>query len=121
MFTISKTLWMFLLFSLLPHLTALTALAGEREAAPASTVRLGVLARRGLEQAVTQWGATAAYLSKTVPGSRFELVPLDFDEVHQAVRGRKVDSVESEEGSGSTFIITLPSGPSPNQNPAKTS
>jgi len=115
MFTISKTLWMFLLFSLLPHLTALTALAGEREAAPASTVRLGVLARRGLEQAVTQWGATAAYLSKTVPGSRFELVPLDFDEVHQAVRGRQVDFflsnpayfVDLEYNHGARAIATL--------------
>ncbi|MBN2875863.1 MAG: hypothetical protein JXM71_12270, partial [Spirochaetales bacterium] len=48
-------------------------------------IRLGVLAKRGKEQCHAQWDATAAYLSERVPGYRFVIVPLNFDEVAPAV------------------------------------
>ncbi|OQW85933.1 MAG: hypothetical protein BWK76_07260, partial [Desulfobulbaceae bacterium A2] len=54
------------------------------------TVQVGVLARRGTAQAFKQWGPTIDYLNEAVAGYRFELKPLDFGEVHQAVRDRQI-------------------------------
>ncbi len=78
------SLLLYCLLSVLPAPTP--AATGEGD-----NVRIGVLARRGFDQAVVQWGPTVDYLNETLPGSRFELVPLDFNELHQAVRDGKVD------------------------------
>jgi signal transduction histidine kinase/ABC-type amino acid transport substrate-binding protein/ActR/RegA family two-component response regulator len=56
-------------------------------------VQLGVLACRGKDQARRLWGLTADYLSREVPGYRFGVVPLDFDEVPEAVEAGRVDFV----------------------------
>ena len=44
------------------------------------TVRIGVLANRGPEIALKEWGPTAEYLSHKLPPNRFEIVPLTFNE-----------------------------------------
>src|SRR5687767_10401006 len=49
------------------------------------TVKIGVLAKRGEDQAVKMWTPTADYLSAEVPGHRFQLVPLDFKEFNSTV------------------------------------
>ena len=54
-------------------------------------VRLGVLAKRGTERAIQQWQPTADYLNKTIPQLKFELVPLPFDQVREAVANQKID------------------------------
>ena len=56
-------------------------------------VGIGVLAKRGSEQAVTMWTPTAAYLSSHIPGYAFAVVPLDFNEIEQAVREERVQFV----------------------------
>ena len=62
---------------------AMTAHAGE-------VYKIGVLAKRGPVKALTQWKATGDYLTATIPGKTFEIVPLDFDEVNPAIAGEKV-------------------------------
>ena len=60
-------------------------------------VKIGVLANRGYEKCLGQWGPTAEYLSTKIPESAFVIVPLNSDELHLAVEGGNVD-----------FIITNP-------------
>ena len=61
-----------------------TALANE-------TYRIGVLAKRGAVKALEQWKATGDYLSSTLQGKTFEIVPLDFDKVNSAIEKGDVD------------------------------
>ncbi len=62
------------------------------------TVRIGVLAKRGAEQALAMWGPTADYLSRQVNGYRFEIVPLDFPEVYPATEAGAVDFILANSG-----------------------
>ncbi len=66
-------------------------------------VRIGVLAKRGTEQALGMWTPTARYLSAHIPGHRFAIVPLGFDEIFPAVAQGKVDFVLAN----SSFYVEL--------------
>ena len=84
-------------------------------AASADNVRIGVLAKRGAEQALSQWQPTAEYLSEKVTGHHFEIVPLDFAAIGPAVAEGRVDFVlansaiyvEFEKLYGASRIATL--------------
>ena len=56
-------------------------------------VEIGVLSHRGDRITVETWSPTAKYLSSAIPEYRFEIVPLDFDEVNPAVESGEVDFV----------------------------
>ncbi|MHC1743215.1 MAG: PAS domain S-box protein [Syntrophobacteraceae bacterium] len=58
-----------------------------------SIVRVGVLANRGKDICMTEWNATASYLTAQLSPRRFEIVPLDFTEVETAVRNRSVEFI----------------------------
>ncbi len=62
-----------------------------------TAIRIGALANRGTEECMKRWRPTAAYLERHVPGYRFEIVPLVFNEVADKVAARRVH-----------FIITNP-------------
>jgi two-component system, LuxR family, sensor histidine kinase TtrS len=49
------------------------------------TVKIGVLAKNGPAKAQSQWKATGDYLTASLPGTPFEIVPLDFKEVNPAI------------------------------------
>ncbi len=66
-------------------------------------VRIGVLAKRGEDDAVRHWGATAAYLEQRLPGERVEIVPLDFDAIEQAVARDAIDFFATNPGQYVTF------------------
>jgi len=61
--------------------------------AGAADVTIGVLALRGPDKATEMWSATADYLERRLPGNRFHVVPLGFDEVRLAVRQGRLDFV----------------------------
>jgi len=61
------------------------------ESASLIPVRIGVLANRGYEEALDRWTSTADYLSDKIKGYRFEIVPLNFDEVEGQVSRREID------------------------------
>lgn len=76
--------------------TGLNVLAAWHEppsSASPQEVRIGVLALRGVPQAMENWSATADYLAQKVPGHRFKVVPLDFDQVEHSTAGSFVDFV----------------------------
>ncbi len=60
---------------------------------PVKTVKIGALAKRGKEQILQKWGPTADYLTASIPGRSFEIVPLDFTEIHEAVKEGRIDFV----------------------------
>ncbi|MBU0616777.1 MAG: hypothetical protein KKI02_03590, partial [Planctomycetes bacterium] len=58
-----------------------------------SPVKIGVLAKRGVEKCLEKWGPTAEYLTDQIPGHSFVIVPLGFEEVCPAVERGEVDFV----------------------------
>lgn len=86
-------------------------------------VKIGVLALRGPEIALQMWSPTAAHLQARLPEHQFSIVPLDFDEIHLAVRQRRVDFVlanpsyyvELENLYGVTPVVTMRNRHGPDQ------
>ncbi|PCI41621.1 MAG: hypothetical protein COB46_02940 [Rhodospirillaceae bacterium] len=78
-------------------------------------LKLGVLAKRGEQQAFKQWAPTADFLSQKIEGYTIELVPLGFDEITPKVAGGDVDFllvnpsiyVEMETLYGTSRLATL--------------
>lgn len=60
-------------------------------------VTIGVLANRGESKAIAAWQESAEYLSSVIPTHHFKILPLNFEELEDFVREKKVD-----------FIITNP-------------
>ncbi|MCK5005279.1 MAG: PhnD/SsuA/transferrin family substrate-binding protein, partial [Candidatus Aminicenantes bacterium] len=56
-------------------------------------VKIGVLALRGAEESMGRWTPTAEYLSKQIPEYTFVIVPLDFEQIFEAVKNGEVDFV----------------------------
>ena len=61
-------------------------------------VRIGVLAIRGKDAATNSWKATAEHLTRTVSGYRFEMVPLNLDEMERAVKEKALDFIITNTG-----------------------
>ena len=58
-----------------------------------STVRIGVLAFQGKEQALAQWSPTAQQLQADIPKYSFQVIPLNYDELNEAVKNSEIDFV----------------------------
>jgi two-component system, sensor histidine kinase and response regulator len=58
-------------------------------------LKIGVLAIQGAAQCLSRWSPTADYLTDSVPGRRFVIVPLAHDQVLSAVAAGAVDFVLS--------------------------
>ncbi len=76
------------LFALLMPLTSARAQDGIEQ-----NVRLGVLSFRSLEHTRAQWQPLAAYLSRQMPGYRFQVVPLFYPDLDKAVANNELDLV----------------------------
>ena len=61
-------------------------------------VKVGVLTIRGVEHTKTKWQPTLDYLSETISGYVFQLVPLGFDTLEEIVANQEVDFVLSNPG-----------------------
>lgn len=87
--------WFFaLVFAALLQLFAGPALA---QSGPGKTAWLGVLAHRGAASARAYWQPLADYLSATVPGWRFEIVPVSLISAEEQLAAQRLD-----------FLITNP-------------
>ena len=60
-------------------------------------VRIGVLAYRSLPETSAAWAPTAAWLETRIPGYRFQIVPLFFEELSRAVAAGEL-----------SFVVTNP-------------
>lgn len=56
-------------------------------------ISIGVLTIRPPEQTLTDWQPTADYLTRTIPGFRFKIKPLDTEQLNGAVAKDKLDFV----------------------------
>ena len=56
-------------------------------------IKIGVLSHRGDNFTLNAWNPTARYLTNKLPDYDFEIVPLDFDEVNNAVSEDEVDFI----------------------------
>ncbi len=54
-------------------------------------LRIGVLAKRGPEVALSHWTELANYLNKALPEEHFVILPLNFDQIHSAVQDHQID------------------------------
>ncbi|MDD3051353.1 MAG: PhnD/SsuA/transferrin family substrate-binding protein [Candidatus Cloacimonetes bacterium] len=52
--------------------------------------KIGVLANRGYEKCLEEWGPTADYLTAKLESLSFEIVPLNFDEILPAVKNKDI-------------------------------
>jgi len=93
--------WFYLCIVLL--LTLPSGLFANGVSSSQEQVRIGVLAKRGEEKTYARWDATAIYLGQKLPGYHFEILPLDFDEIHAAVENRRVEFVLAN----SAFYVDL--------------
>ncbi len=105
-----KSISVLLIFTLI--ILPCFALRGETQQ---STPKIGVLAKGDNKGCLEKWRPTAEYLTEQIPEHRFEIVPLDFDEVSTAVVNRRIDFmlvnpslyVEIEIPYGANRITTL--------------
>ncbi|MFO8084944.1 MAG: response regulator [Desulfobacterales bacterium] len=58
-----------------------------------SRVKIGVLAKRDIEQCLEQWSPTADYLSGKIDGVFFEITPLGWDDIELAAKNKEIDFV----------------------------
>jgi two-component system, LuxR family, sensor histidine kinase TtrS len=101
------SVWRFLILGLI----SLPSVAANE----AATVRIGVLAHRGVEACLLSWSPTADYLTSVLPAQRFAIVPLMNGALGAAVDKRQVDFVLTNPGSyitleakyGITRMLTL--------------
>jgi PAS domain S-box-containing protein len=56
-------------------------------------IGVGVLANRGAEKCIAQWGPTAEYLNTKIPEYSFKIVPLPYEKVFSAVECEEVDFI----------------------------
>ena len=57
----------------------------------AEPVKIGVLAKRGRDRALAKWQPTADYLTRSIAGYRFEIIPLSFEDVRIAAMSHSID------------------------------
>jgi ABC-type phosphate/phosphonate transport system substrate-binding protein len=86
MFHSIKTRWRLLAPFLLPMLLVSTPATPAAPADQSELVRIGVLAYRGKEKALERWSPTADYLSERITAHRFEIVPVNLDEMPRAIQ-----------------------------------
>ena len=94
---------------LLLWLVAWQSPAADRE------ITVGVLAHRGVDTAIEMWSPTIAYLEEHISGRKFRLMPLDLQQMSEALSRGELDFiltnpgnyVELEAGYGITRIATL--------------
>lgn len=92
-----------------------SALPANCSAAESIPVKIGVLAFRSPEQTLSQWAPTGEYLTSTIPGYQFEIMPMNYPQFNSAVEQGTVDFVLTntahyvtlEAQYGITRILTL--------------
>lgn len=69
-------------------------------------IRIGVLALRGVDKTLDAWTPTAEYLNSEINDFRFTIVPLNNDNMADAVKSRQVDFVLSNPASYASLEAT---------------
>ncbi|PCI41465.1 MAG: hypothetical protein COB46_03620 [Rhodospirillaceae bacterium] len=83
----------------------LFAFAVPVQAADEEEVRIGVLSFRSKDQTLKKWTPTAQYLTDTIPGYSFQIVPMFYPELEKATEQRKIDFVLTNSGHYITLVV----------------
>lgn len=73
-------------------------LAVSHEKESTQTFKVGVLANHGVQKGIIRWQATMDYLSEQVPGTHFEVVPVDFDEMSRQLLNHEIQFIVTNPG-----------------------
>ncbi|MDX9834483.1 MAG: PhnD/SsuA/transferrin family substrate-binding protein [Desulfobulbus sp.] len=87
----------------LPAVLAICLLVTPAGAEATTEVRIGLLAKRGSATDLALWQPTADYLTAHLPDHHFQIVPLDFTEIHDAALAARIDFVLAN----SAFYVEL--------------
>ncbi|MCG9755449.1 PhnD/SsuA/transferrin family substrate-binding protein [Shewanella insulae] len=60
--------------------------------------RVGVLANHGVQKGIERWQPMMDYLSQEVPGTHFEVVPVDFDEMSRQLLAHELQFIVTNPG-----------------------
>ena len=70
----------------------------QQPTAEKTVLKIGVLAKRGTEKALSQWQPLAEYLSSSITEYTFQIVPLNFEEIYQATEDNSIDFIIANSG-----------------------
>ncbi|MBU0751441.1 MAG: EAL domain-containing protein [Gammaproteobacteria bacterium] len=84
-------LWRSLLLPIAAFLCLMQAAGGGVAATAVPEYTIGVLAFRGKDQAIKNWQPTVDYLTRSLPGRQFRLLPLLLDQIPEAINQRRID------------------------------
>nr|WP_076414414.1 sensor histidine kinase [Shewanella sp. UCD-KL12] len=62
------------------------------------TFRVGVLANHGVQKGKLRWQPMMEYLEQNVPGTQFEVVPVDFDEMSHQLLNHEIQFIVTNPG-----------------------
>jgi len=99
---VKKDLFKIILLALLA-IIGLNLIVPDRPMAAGQVIKIGILAKRGPERCLAKWSPTARYLSDKIPNHAFDIVPLDFEHIYDAVAAQEVDFILSN----SSFYVEL--------------
>ncbi|PHS74568.1 MAG: hypothetical protein COB59_12010, partial [Rhodospirillaceae bacterium] len=68
-------------------------------------VRIGVLSFRSKDQTLKKWSPTAQYLTDTIPGYSFQIVPMFYPELEKATQQSEIDFVLTNSGHYITLVV----------------
>ncbi len=80
------------------QIAIVTQAQDSQPASQKTVLKIGVLAKRGTEKALSQWEPLAEYLSTNIKGYEFQIVPLNFEEIYQAVKDDTIDFIIANSG-----------------------
>lgn len=83
---------------LLPAALLASMVLAEPSPAVEKEATIAVLAFRGTAESLKRWSPTADYLTQSVPGYTFRIVPLTLDEIGEATRRGVIDFVLTNSG-----------------------
>lgn len=72
--------------------------AAEKNISSLEVLKIGVLSHRGKATATKVWKPLLAYLQKNLPAYQFQIVPVDFSEMHAFINHRRIDLLISNPG-----------------------
>lgn len=79
-------------------IVVLFVLVSQTSIAASTEMRVAVLAFRGDDRALARWDSTMAFLSERIPGYHFVAVPMDLEQLDDAVKAGEVDFAITNSG-----------------------
>lgn len=80
------------------HIIVITIFLFAISAYAVDSIKIGILAFNSKEKTLSEWQPTADYLNKKLPTYKFEILPMDYPQLRDAVLKRSVDFIITNSG-----------------------